>query len=83
MISYTNPEFRKPNSNLSWTPQTAPAQNLVQNPMWYNVNFALVPTTDLGIEIIDFNNTDKPAIILYLLNQYELRRQQLLVYQYY
>ena len=30
--------------------------------MWYNVNFALVPTTDLGIEIIDFNNTDKPAI---------------------
>lgn len=60
--SYTNPEFRKPNSNLSWTPQTAPAQNLVQNPMWYNVNFALVPTTDLGIEIIDFNNTDKPAI---------------------
>ncbi|MEJ7219046.1 YSIRK-type signal peptide-containing protein, partial [Staphylococcus gallinarum] len=60
--SYTSPEFRKPNSNLSWTPQTAPAQNLVQNPMWYNVNFALVPTTDLGIEIIDFNNTDKPAI---------------------
>lgn len=60
--SYTSPEFRRPNSNLSWTPQTAPAQNLVQNPMWYNVNFALVPTTDLGIEIIDFNNTDKPAI---------------------
>ncbi|MBT2846548.1 YSIRK-type signal peptide-containing protein, partial [Staphylococcus coagulans] len=60
--SYTSPEFRKPNSNLSWAPQAAPAQNLVQNPMWYNVNFAVVPNTDINLNIIDFNNTDKPAI---------------------
>ena len=60
--SYTSPQFRTPNSNLSWTPQTAPAQNLVANPMWYNVNFALVPTTKIDLEIIDFNNTNSPAV---------------------
>ncbi|MGO3049044.1 MAG: Rib/alpha-like domain-containing protein, partial [Staphylococcus sp.] len=61
--SYTTPEFRSPNYNLSWAPQTAPAQNLVQNPMWYNVNFALVPKNDLDIDILDYNNTDHPAIV--------------------
>ncbi|WP_435373776.1 Rib/alpha-like domain-containing protein [Staphylococcus nepalensis] len=60
--SYTSPQFRTPNSNLSWTPQTAPAQNLVANPMWYNVNFALVPTTKIDLEIIDLNNTNSPAV---------------------
>ncbi|MBA8760208.1 YSIRK-type signal peptide-containing protein, partial [Staphylococcus schleiferi subsp. coagulans] len=60
--SYTSPEFRKPNSNLSWTPQVAPGQNLVQNPMWYNVNFAVVPNTDINLNIVNFNNTDKPAV---------------------
>ncbi|WP_281183368.1 Rib/alpha-like domain-containing protein, partial [Staphylococcus schleiferi] len=60
--SYTSPEFRKPNSNLSWTPQAAPGQNLVQNPMRYNVNFAVVPNTDINLNIVNFNNTDKPAI---------------------
>ena len=59
--SYTTPQFRKPNANLSWTPQTAPAQNLVQNPMWYNVNFAVVPQTDLTLKIVDYNETDNPA----------------------
>ncbi|WP_242693730.1 Rib/alpha-like domain-containing protein, partial [Staphylococcus nepalensis] len=60
--SYTSPQFRTPNNNLSWTPQTAPAQNLVANPMWYNVNFALVPTTKIDLEIIDLNNTNSPAV---------------------
>ncbi|MDU0491696.1 Rib/alpha-like domain-containing protein, partial [Staphylococcus haemolyticus] len=60
--SYTSPQFRAPNSNLSWTPQTAPAQNLVVNPMWYNVNFALIPSNDINLEILEFNNTDKPAV---------------------
>ncbi|MFT2142338.1 YSIRK-type signal peptide-containing protein [Mammaliicoccus sciuri] len=60
--SYTSPQFRAPNSNLSWTPQTAPAQNLVANPMWYNVNFALVPSNDINLDVLEYNNTDKPAV---------------------
>ncbi|WP_304504285.1 YPDG domain-containing protein, partial [Corynebacterium sp. ACRQJ] len=59
--SYTSPQFRKPNENVSFTPQTAPAQNLTQRPMWYNVNFALVPTSQASLEITNFNATDKPA----------------------
>ncbi|MBI5975955.1 Rib/alpha-like domain-containing protein, partial [Staphylococcus canis] len=59
--AFTTPEFRAPNSNLSWVPQTAPAQNLVQNPMWYNVNFAVVPQTELGLDVLDYNTTDNPA----------------------
>ncbi|MEJ7508930.1 hypothetical protein ACUW90_002375 [Staphylococcus simulans] len=61
--SYTSPEFRRPNSNLSFTPQTAPAQNLIMNPMWYNVNFAVIPTTDAKIDITNFNNTKNPALL--------------------
>ncbi|ARQ07925.1 putative Ig domain-containing protein [Macrococcoides canis] len=59
--AYTTPEFRAPNDNLSWVPQTAPAQNLVQNPMWYNVNFAVVPVTDLTLDVVNYNTTDVPA----------------------
>lgn len=59
--SYTNPEFRRPNANLSWTPQTAPAQNLVQNPMWYNTNFAVVPSNEVNLDVTNYNVTDTPA----------------------
>ncbi|MFP4879824.1 Rib/alpha-like domain-containing protein [Mammaliicoccus sciuri] len=60
--SYTSPQFRAPNSNLSWTPQAAPAQNYVASPMWYNVHFALVPSNDINLDVLEYNNTDKPAI---------------------
>ncbi|MCU5747113.1 Rib/alpha-like domain-containing protein, partial [Staphylococcus sp. SQ8-PEA] len=60
--SFTTPQFTKANKNLLFTPQAAPAQNLVANPMWYNVNFALIPKTDINLNILDFNNTDKPAV---------------------
>ncbi|MGV3243612.1 Rib/alpha-like domain-containing protein [Staphylococcus sp. 11262D007BW] len=59
--SFTSAEFRKPNSNLSWTPQTAPAQNIVANPMWYNVNFAVVPQTELGLDVLEYDAVDNPA----------------------
>ncbi|MCT2043660.1 YPDG domain-containing protein, partial [Pseudoclavibacter alba] len=59
---FTSPEFRKPNDNLSFTPQTAPAQNLVQSPMWYNVNFALIPPSDVALDITNFDMTTKPAL---------------------
>ncbi|MGN4157114.1 Rib/alpha-like domain-containing protein, partial [Staphylococcus auricularis] len=61
--SFTTPEFRAPNSNLSFTPQAAPAQNLFMAPMWYNVNFAVVESsTDVDLNIVNYNNTDKPAV---------------------
>ena len=61
--SFTTPEFRAPNSNVSFTPQTAPAQNLVMRPMWFNVNFAVVESsTDVDLNIVNYNNTDKPAV---------------------
>ncbi|WP_222822383.1 Rib/alpha-like domain-containing protein, partial [Gulosibacter bifidus] len=53
--------YQRPNANLSWTPQTSPAQNLVQNPMWYNVNFAVVPYVMPGLSITNYNTTDAPA----------------------
>ena len=59
--SYTAPEFRTPNTNALFTPQAIPAHNLVADPMWYNVHFAVIPRTDIEISIVDFNNTDKPA----------------------
>ncbi|WP_145115520.1 Ig-like domain-containing protein [Staphylococcus argensis] len=59
--SYTAPEFRTPNTNALFTPQAIPAHNLVADPMWYNVHFAIIPRTDVEISIVDFNNTDKPA----------------------
>ncbi|MFC6293614.1 Ig-like domain-containing protein, partial [Macrococcus epidermidis] len=59
--SYTTPEFRAPNSNLSFTPQTAPAQNLIVNPMWYNVNFAIVPHTDISLDVLTYDSTTNPA----------------------
>ena len=61
--SFTTPEFRAPNSNLSFTPQAAPAQNPAMRPMWYNVNFAVVESsTDVDLNIVNYNNTDKPAV---------------------
>lgn len=29
--------------------------------MWYNVTFAVIPTTDAKIDITNFNNTTNPA----------------------
>ncbi|MHD0396798.1 Rib/alpha-like domain-containing protein [Staphylococcus simulans] len=60
--SFTSPQFRAPNANGSWTPQTVPAQNLVVNPMWYNVNFAVVPTADITLDILKYNTTTTPAV---------------------
>ncbi|RZI05731.1 YSIRK-type signal peptide-containing protein, partial [Staphylococcus condimenti] len=59
--SFTSPQFQAPNNNLSWTPQTSPAQNLVANPMWYNVNFAVVPTSNVTIDVLNYNATTTPA----------------------
>ena len=59
--SYTAPEFRTPNTNALFTPQAIPGHNLIVDPMWYNVHFAVIPRTDVEISIVDFNNTDKPA----------------------
>ncbi|WP_204194321.1 YSIRK-type signal peptide-containing protein, partial [Staphylococcus sp. GDY8P47P] len=58
--SFTSPIFTGANSNLSFTPQTAPVAKPVKGG-WYNVNFALIPTTDTKIDIVKYNNTTQPA----------------------
>ena len=59
--SFTSPQFRSPMANSSFVPQSRPGQNLIVNPMWYNLNFALVPQNDVKIDITNYNNTTKPA----------------------
>ncbi|MCF2707425.1 YPDG domain-containing protein, partial [Arcanobacterium haemolyticum] len=56
--SYTSPLFRTPNSNLSWAPQTAPVA-LVSS--WANVNFALVASTQVNLDVTNYDVTDNPA----------------------
>ncbi len=56
--SYTSPLFREPNDNLSWTPQTAPSA-LISS--WFNVNFALVPSTQVNLDVTNYDVTDNPA----------------------
>ncbi|MEJ7550153.1 Rib/alpha-like domain-containing protein, partial [Staphylococcus hominis] len=58
--SFTSPIFTGANSNLSFTPQTAPVAKPAKGG-WYNVNFALIPTTDTKIDIVKYNNTTQPA----------------------
>ncbi|OFP36012.1 YPDG domain-containing protein [Corynebacterium sp. HMSC071B10] len=55
------PLFNSPENNGARNPAPIAAANLVQNPMWYNVNFALVPRHDVTLDITNFNMTDKPA----------------------
>ncbi|WP_159081128.1 YSIRK-type signal peptide-containing protein [Staphylococcus hominis] len=58
--SFTSPIFTGANSDLSFTPQTTPVAKPAKGG-WYNVNFALVPTTDTKIDIVNYNNTTQPA----------------------
>ena len=55
------PLFNSPKNNGTRNPAPIAAANPVQNPMWYNVNFALVPRHDVKLDITNFNMTDKPA----------------------
>ena len=57
------PLFNSPKNNGTRNPAPIAAENFVQNPMWYNVNFALVPRHDVKLDITNFNMTDKPADI--------------------
>ena len=57
---YTSQLFQSPNNGVSLTPQTAPAQNLVARPMWYNVNFAIVPRSDVAIDITNYDIFESP-----------------------
>ena len=57
------PLFNSPKNNGTRNPAPIAAENFVQNPMWYNVNFALVPRHDVTLDITNFNMTDTPADI--------------------
>ena len=57
------PLFNSPQNNGTRNPAPIAAENPVQNPMWYNVNFALVPRHHVTLDITNFNMTDKTADI--------------------
>ncbi|MDK4144605.1 Rib/alpha-like domain-containing protein [Staphylococcus pseudintermedius] len=57
---FTSPEFRKPNYNLTVTPQTAPYYRPVRR-AWVNVNFAVIEAPQSQIEIKEFDATSNPA----------------------
>ncbi|OAA15911.1 hypothetical protein Caferm_04455 [Corynebacterium afermentans subsp. afermentans] len=57
------PLFNSPKNNGTRNPAPIAAENPVQNPMWYNVNFALVPRHDVSLDITNLNMTDMPARI--------------------
>ena len=58
--AYTSPEFRRPNSAPSITPQAVPYPGVQQ---WANVNFAVVtsPSQAPKLDITNFNTTTQPA----------------------
>ncbi|MDK4160543.1 LPXTG-anchored surface protein SpsM [Staphylococcus pseudintermedius] len=58
--SFTSPEFRKPNYNLTVTPQTAPYYRPIRR-AWVNVNFAVIEAPQSQIEIKEFDATSNPA----------------------
>ncbi|MGJ4138506.1 YPDG domain-containing protein [Corynebacterium evansiae] len=55
------PLFNSPENNGTRNPAPIAAENLVQNPMWYNVNFALVPRHNVSLDITNFDMIDNPA----------------------
>ena len=55
------PLFNSPKENSGRTPAPIAAENLVQNPMWYNVNFALVPRHNVSLDITNLDMVDNPA----------------------
>ncbi|ELP8695988.1 YPDG domain-containing protein [Staphylococcus pseudintermedius] len=57
---FTSPEFRRPNYNLTVTPQTAPYYRPIRR-AWVNVNFAVIEAPQSQIEIKEFDATSNPA----------------------
>ncbi|ARJ50669.1 Rib/alpha-like domain-containing protein [Staphylococcus lutrae] len=58
--SFTSPLYQKPNSNLLFTPQTAPYHRPIRN-AWVNLNFALVATVKTTVNITNFDVVANPA----------------------
>lgn len=58
---YTSPEFRAPDYNGSWVPNVQPGQNLIRKPMWYNVNFAVIPSIETHLDVTNYDSTANPA----------------------
>ena len=64
MIGYSGwrlPLYQSPEANGSRNPNPIAASNPVQNPMWYNVNFAMVPRHNVSLNITNYDMTNKPA----------------------
>ena len=58
--SFTQPVFANPRYNQQWAPTLVPGYQSVRE-SWQNVNFALLPYTDVKLDITNYNSTDNPA----------------------
>lgn len=58
--SFMRPMYNGADSNKSWTPQTAPAKNPGWR-NWYNVNFAVINSVDVELDITNFDAQDNFA----------------------
>ncbi|MEO5305978.1 hypothetical protein QKE52_13235, partial [Corynebacterium sp. c25Ua_47] len=55
------PLYQSPEEYGTRNPKPVAAENLVANPMWYNVNFALVPKHNVSLDITNYDMTKNPA----------------------
>ncbi|MCZ9301885.1 adhesin, partial [Corynebacterium sp. c19Ua_121] len=64
MIGYSGwrlPLYQSPKENGGRNPHPIAAENFVANPMWYNVNFAMVPKHNVSLNITNYDMTENPA----------------------
>ncbi|MFW9181076.1 YPDG domain-containing protein, partial [Corynebacterium striatum] len=55
------PLYQSPQTNGTDNPAPIAAANLVANPQWYNVNFALVPRHNVSLDITNYDMIENPA----------------------
>ncbi|OIR41904.1 hypothetical protein BJP08_06550 [Corynebacterium sp. NML140438] len=58
------PLFQSPTVYGTLNPNPIAAQNLAANPMWYNVNFAIMPTHNVTLDITNYDMTTNPANVI-------------------
>ena len=60
--TFTQPVFQNPRFNLQWSPSVDPsANNTGKRSRFINTNFAVVPSNNVQLNIINYNTTDNPA----------------------
>ncbi|WP_175934412.1 YPDG domain-containing protein [Corynebacterium sp. Marseille-P4321] len=60
--TFTQPVFQNPRNNLQWAPTVDPRHNnAFSRSRFDSVNFAVVPNTDIELEITNYDTLERPA----------------------